>query len=74
MAKNSLRKQSMEREDELASDVSGKRHKGSGSCWYKKGDVSNDRIFFEDKFTYDPTYSIQLRIIDKLNPEVLLTP
>ena len=60
-----FKERSKQRELSIAKDINGTVHPGSGSVWYRKGDVSNDYLFIEDKFTIHSKYSVQLSIIDK---------
>jgi hypothetical protein len=63
------KKISTKREQEIAKDISGRRHPGSGNTWSKKGDSSNEFILVEDKYVVGDKYSINLRVINKLTKE-----
>ena len=65
----SNKKKSEKREDKIAGDIEGHRHVMSGATWSKKGDVSNDKILIEDKFTDDIKYSLTRKTILKNNKE-----
>jgi hypothetical protein len=60
------KKISTKRENEIAEDIGGRRHTGSGNKWHSKGDASNEFLLIEDKFVISDKYSIQLNIINKL--------
>ncbi|GEM_PF-5770127 len=63
------KKISTKREKEIAKDISGQRHVGSGNVWFKRGDASNEFLLIEDKFVISDRYSIKLDIIDKLTSQ-----
>jgi len=63
------KKISTKRENEIAKDISGRRHTGSGNKWHSKGDASNQFLLIEDKFVISDKYSIQLNILNKLTKQ-----
>jgi hypothetical protein len=60
------KKISTKREQDIAKDISGRRHVGSGNQWHHKGDDSNEFLLIEDKFVVSDKYSINLNILNKL--------
>ena len=71
MSKESKRK-SRKRELEIAEQVGGKRHTGSGSLWWKKSDASDPTFQYEDKFTEKSYFTISRGILDKIEKEAAL--
>ena len=64
-------KLSRKREQDSATDTSGKRHIRSGGLWWNKGDASNVDFLFEDKFTEKEQYSVTGLVINKVEKEAL---
>lgn len=64
------RRRAMQCEEAIAKDLGGKRHKGSGSLSYLKGDVRvKDRFRIESKFTRLKSYRITLADLEKIRSE-----
>lgn len=65
-----LRRKAMKVEDKLAEDIGGRRHKGSGSLSYLKGDVRlRGRVRAESKFTQSGSYRVNLADLWKIASE-----
>jgi hypothetical protein len=60
---------SKKREKKLAKDVNGKAHARSGGFWFKKSDASDIYYQYEDKFTHNLYYSINIDILNKIEKE-----
>jgi hypothetical protein len=66
-------KQSRKHEDRLAKKIGGTRNAGSGSFWLRKGDVRNDRLLIEHKWTGKTQYTIKAQVLETAMKEALLT-
>jgi len=63
------KKISQNREKNIGKQIGGRAHIASGALWFQKGDVSNEFIIIEDKFTEKDTYSLSLSTINKIDKE-----
>ena len=63
------KKISQNREKSIGKQIGGRAHIASGALWFQKGDVSNEFIIIEDKFTQKDTYSLSLDTINKIDKE-----
>jgi hypothetical protein len=66
-----IKKISRKGEEQLAKDVGGRRHTGSGSQWHTKSDVSDLDFQYEDKFTENRwfKYTLSLASLQKIEKE-----
>ena len=69
MKKKQIHKESRKREQAVAKEMEGKRHAGSGSVWWSKGDVSNAEFLIEDKFTVGISYVLSSKVLNKLEQQ-----
>ena len=60
-------------EDKTAKEFKGRRHAGSGNRWYNPGDVSNDKYLIENKATARESFSISVKLWEKIEREALLS-
>jgi hypothetical protein len=67
-----LRTRSQRQERRLAKSVDGKPTAASGAFWSRKGDVRSDDLLVEAKETSKGSYSLSLRVWDKIRREALL--
>jgi hypothetical protein len=63
------KKISQDREKAIGKQIGGRPHIASGALWFQKGDVSNEFIIIEDKFTAKDSYSLSLDTINKIDKE-----
>lgn len=63
------KKISQAREKSIGKQIGGRAHIASGALWFQKGDVSNEFIMIEDKFTKKDNYNITLLVLDKIDKE-----
>lgn len=57
------------REKDIGKQIGGRPHIASGALWFQKGDVSNEFLIIEDKFTMKDSYSLSLETINKIDKE-----
>lgn len=60
---------SQKREKAIGKQIGGRNHIASGALWFQKGDVSNEFIIIEDKFTNKDEYSLSLSVLNKIEKE-----
>lgn len=56
----------------MAGAIGGRPTPGSGAFWSRKGDARADDLLVEAKMTDKASYSISLRVWDKIRREALL--
>jgi hypothetical protein len=61
------------KEKKDAKDFSGYRQKGSGNFWAKPGDVKADDFLVDSKQTDKKSFSINLKMLDKIYQEALFS-
>jgi hypothetical protein len=69
MNRKQINKESKKREQAVAKEIGGKRHAGSGSVWWQKGDASNQDFLFEDKFKLGFSYALSIGVLSKLEKQ-----
>lgn len=67
----SYKKKSNKQEKDVAKDVKGKTTIASGSLWFQKADVKNDRFLFECKITEKDYFTITSKIWGKLEKQAI---
>lgn len=72
MSKSEGQKQSQKHEARLAKTVGGSRTAGSGAFWSRKGDVRNDTLLIEHKWTGKKSKTIQSAELKKITTEAIL--
>lgn len=65
-------RQSRKHEDRLAKKIGGTRNAGSGSFWVRKGDVRNDQILIEHKWTGKTQFTIKAQVLETAMREAIL--
>jgi hypothetical protein len=65
-------KQSRKHENRLAKLVDGKRTAASGAFWSRKGDVRNDDLLIEHKWTGKKQVTIKSEVLKKITKEAIL--
>lgn len=65
--------QSRKHEDRLAKKIGGTRNAGSGSFWLRKGDVRNDQILIEHKYTGKTQFTLKAQVLETAMREALLS-
>lgn len=60
-------------EKDDAKTFSGYRQRGSGNNWYAPGDVKNSDFLIEDKQTDKKSYSVSLKVWNKLYEDALFS-
>lgn len=63
------KKISKKREASMGKQIGGRAHIASGALWFQKGDLSNDLVIIEDKFTHKDFFSITTTILYKIEKE-----
>lgn len=66
MSFSSNQKKGLTKEKEKTLDLGLNSHPGSGSVWFAKGDMSNDYVLIEHKFTEKKSFSLTLRDLEKV--------
>jgi len=72
MAKTEGQKQSLKHEKRLANLIGGTRSAASGAFWSRKGDVRNDQLLIEHKWTGKKSVTIQSSVLKKITTEAIL--
>jgi hypothetical protein len=70
--KSEGQKQSRKHEDRLAKQLGGSRTAASGAFWSRKGDVRNDRVLIEHKWTGKKSKTIQSAELKKITNEAIM--
>lgn len=65
-------KQSQKHEKRLAKLIDGKRSAASGAFWSRKGDVRNDALLIEHKWTGKKQVTIKSEVLKKITKEAIL--
>jgi hypothetical protein len=65
-------KQSRKHEERLAKLVDGQRTAASGAFWQRKGDVRNEDLLIEHKFTGKKTFTLSADVLEKIVKEAIL--
>ena len=65
-------KQSRKHENRLAKLIEGKRTAASGAFWSRKGDVRNDDLLIEHKWTGKKQVTIKSEVLKKITKEAIL--
>jgi hypothetical protein len=65
-------KQSRKHENRLAKEIGGARTAASGAFWSRKGDVRNDDILIEHKWTGKKTKTISSAELKKVTNEAIM--
>lgn len=65
-------KQSLKHEKRLAKKINGKRNAASGAFWSRKGDVRNDELLIEHKWTGKKSVTIKSDVLKKITTEAIL--
>jgi hypothetical protein len=70
--KSEGQKQSAKHEKRLAKKIGGKRNAASGAFWTRKGDVRNDELLIEHKWTGKKSVTIKSEVLKKITKEAIL--
>lgn len=70
--KSEGQKQSLKHEKRLADITGGKRSAASGAFWSRKGDVRNDDLLIEHKWTGKKSVTIKSDVLKKITTEAIL--
>lgn len=65
-------KESLKHEKRLAKVIGGQRSAASGAFWSRKGDVRNDNLLIEHKWTGKKTVTIKSEVLKKITTEAIL--
>lgn len=65
-------KESLKHEKRLAKAIGGQRSAASGAFWSRKGDVRNDNLLIEHKWTGKKTVTIKSEVLKKITTEAIL--
>lgn len=65
-------KESRKHEDRLAKKIGGSRNAASGAFWSRKGDVRNDELLIEHKWTGKKQVTIKSEVLKKITKEAIL--
>lgn len=65
-------KQSRKHENRLAKELGGSRTAASGAFWSRKGDVRNDVVLIEHKWTGKKSKTIQAAELKKITNEAIM--
>jgi hypothetical protein len=65
-------KQSQKHEKRLAKKINGSRNAASGAFWSRKGDVRNDELLIEHKWTGKKTKTISSTELKKITNEAIM--
>lgn len=72
MAKSEGQKQSQAHEKRIAKAIGGTTTPASGAFWSRKGDVSNDKLLIEHKWTGKKTKTISSAELKKITLEAIM--
>jgi hypothetical protein len=72
MAKSTGQKQSQAHEKRIAKAIGGSTTAASGAFWSRKGDVRNDELLVEHKWTGKKSKTIQAAELEKITTEAIL--
>lgn len=70
--KSKGQKESLKHEKRLAKKIGGKRNAASGAFWSRKGDVRNDELLIEHKWTGKKSVTIKSEVLKKITKEAIL--
>lgn len=70
--RNKGQKESRKHEDRLAREIGGSRNAASGAFWSRKGDVRNDSLLIEHKWTGKKQVTIKSEVLKKITKEAIL--
>jgi len=70
--KSEGQKQSLKHEKRLAKKIGGKRNAASGAFWSRKGDVRNEDLLIEHKWTGKKQVTIKSEVLKKITREAIL--
>ena len=70
--KSEGQKESLKHEKRLAKKISGSRSAASGAFWSRKGDVRNDELLIEHKWTGKKSVTIKSDVLKKITTEANL--
>jgi hypothetical protein len=70
--KSEGQKESLKHEKRLAKKISGSRSAASGAFWSRKGDVRNDELLIEHKWTGKKSVTIKSDVLKKITTEAIL--
>ena len=65
-------KESRKHEERLADMIGGSRSAASGAFWSRKGDVRNDELLIEHKWTGKKQVTIKSDVLKKITKEAIL--
>ena len=65
-------KESRKHEDRLAKKIGGSRNAASGAFWSRKGDVRNEDLLIEHKWTGKKQVTIKSEVLKKITKEAIL--
>lgn len=65
------KKKSKKQELSIAKEVEGKTTIASGSLWFQKADVKNDKFLFECKITKEKYFNVTEKIWDKIRKQAV---
>ena len=70
--KSEGQKESLKHEKRLAKQIGGFRSAASGAFWSRKGDVRNDELLIEHKWTGKKSVTIKSDVLKKITTEAIL--
>jgi len=70
--KSEGQKNSLKHEKRLAEKIGGSRTAASGAFWSRKGDVRNDELLIEHKWTGKKQVTIKSEVLKKITTEAIL--
>lgn len=70
--KSEGQKESRKHEKRLAKKVGGTRTAASGAFWSRKGDVRNDSLLIEHKWTGKKSVTVKSEVLKKITKEAIL--
>jgi hypothetical protein len=70
--KSEGQKQSLKHEKRLEKKINGSRTAASGAFWSRKGDVRNDELLIEHKWTGKKSVTIKSEVLKKITTEAIL--
>ena len=65
-------KQSRKHEDRIAKLVDGQRTAASGAFWQRKGDIRNEDLLIEHKWTGKKSFTLSSDVLEKIVKEAIL--